>query len=92
MISNKQRLTCTLGVILLTLMLGTAFAQNTARPRPSPSPAIGPAILVDSTGKRIGPFDWERPGPGTPPTGGPDLPTVLLKLNGGWVGGCKCGV
>ena len=54
----------------------TAFAQS-ARPRPSPSPAIGPAILEDSTGKQIGPFEWTN-GLGA-------VPTVVLKISDLWL-------
>jgi hypothetical protein len=40
-------------------------------------PPLGPAILVDSTGKQIGLFDWNN-GLGV-------SPKVLLKINGVWL-------
>jgi hypothetical protein len=87
MISRKRRLqVCCLG--LVSLMFSVAAFAQTARPRPSPSssPAIGPAILLDSTGKQIGPFDWNSFQPTfSIPLGQPELSTVLLKINGEWV-------
>jgi hypothetical protein len=68
--------------ILVTVLALTSAADLTT----SPALATGPATLVDSTGKRIGLFDWSGLVPlSSIPTGTGNMPSVLLKINGTWL-------
>jgi hypothetical protein len=88
MIQTIKRLALPLIMILALAVLASEAIAATpdAGQKPHPVPAIGPAILVDSTGKQIGPFAWNPFQPGfSIPLGRPEYPTVLLKINGEWV-------
>jgi hypothetical protein len=80
MIQTIKRLALPLIMILaLAVLTSEAIAATpNASQKPHPVTGIGPAILVDSTGKQIGPFDWADRGLGV-------VPTVLLKINGLWL-------
>jgi hypothetical protein len=76
MIQTIKRLALPLIMILALAVLASEAIAVTPN-APHPVTGIGPAILVDSTGKQIGPFDWTN-GLGV-------VPTVLLKINGLWL-------
>jgi hypothetical protein len=64
------------GLLVLALLLAVASAEAQKAPPPTP---LGPAVLVHSTGKQIGPIVFNTA------QSAPLETSVLLNINGLWV-------